>query len=232
MSRWEQLMTDSHASVCKLTKAGTSAINFFSTSDLTFLHFIHHFRAEKISWVIVQLVVLSGSNFDNAKMPNTCLFQLLKCQKSQKLCCFSNFIFISNLIVLGFQQLVGQNNPFLSQLRLQNCDGLFTPFSYKYNYNIINTSDLKQNHRIADRVQKCYFATKSGKSLMPLLLHQVSTEARDVRAAKWNQDITGVELSDFHVLRVNQPFAESSWFPANPDGLCLCKDTAAMTWER
>lgn len=36
---------------------------------------------------------------------------------------------------------------------------------------------------------------------MPLLLYQVSSEAQDVRAAKWNQVITGVELSGFQVLQ-------------------------------
>lgn len=75
------------------------------------------------------------------------------------------------------------------------------PHSLSWNSNTINMSHFKQILRIADWVQKFYFATKSGKSPMPLLLYQVSSETQDVRAAKWNQVITGVELSGFHVLQ-------------------------------
>lgn len=41
--------------------------------------------------------------------------------------------------------------------------------------------------RIVDMVQKCYLATKSGKSLLPSLHYQASNAAQDVRAAKCNQ---------------------------------------------
>lgn len=43
---------------------------------------------------------------------------------------------------------------------------------------------------------------------------------------------TWVKLSAFHVLQYINIFAESSQFPANPDGLCPCQDTAAMTSEK